>query len=150
MWPSPNGTIRNILNGTVFREPIRFQSIPTLVKNWQKPIIIGRHAFGDQYKATDMVLNEPGTLKLVFQPENDQNPPIELEVFKYNSPGVAMSMYNIKSSITDFARASMNYALDKKMPLYFRYLYQTSFRQFINEYAFYILAHANMLLHGLI
>jgi len=119
MWPSPNGTIRNILNGTVFREPIRFQSIPTLVKNWQRPIIIGRHAFGDQYKATDMVLNEPGTLKLVFQPENSQNPPVELEVFKYNSPGVAMSMYNIKSSITDFARASMNYALDKKMPLYF-------------------------------
>jgi len=117
MWKSPNGTIRNILNGTVFREPIIFKSIPTLVRNWKKPIIIGRHAFGDQYKATDTLIDRPGTLKLVFEPEDDSNAQ-EFEVFKFDRPGVAMSMYNVDDSIRDFARASMKMALKKQVPLY--------------------------------
>ena len=117
MWKSPNGTIRNILNGTVFREPIILKIIPTFVKNWKKPIIIGRHAFGDQYKATDIFVDKPGTLKLVFEPE-DGSSQESYEVFKFTKPGVAMSMYNVNDSISDFARASMQLALSKQMPLY--------------------------------
>jgi len=117
MWRSPNGTIRNILNGTVFREPITFKTIPTFVKPWTKPIIIGRHAFGDQYKATDIVVKQPGAMKLVFEPEDGSAPQVH-EVFNFEKPGVAMAMYNVDDSIRDFARASMQMALSKQMPLY--------------------------------
>lgn len=118
MWKSPNGTIRNILNGTVFREPIICKNVPRLVPGWTKPICIGRHAFGDQYRATDLVIQGPGTLKMVYVPD-DQNDKIELEVFKFkNSGGVSLSMYNTDESIRAFAEASMNTAYEKRWPLY--------------------------------
>jgi len=117
MWKSPNGTVRNILGGVIFREPIIISNIPRLVPGWTKPIVIGRHAFGDQYKATDVKIPGEGTLTLTFQPE-DGSAPMELEVFKYPSPGVAMAMYNLDDSIRDFARASMRYGLDRKYPVY--------------------------------
>ena len=116
MWKSPNGTIRNILGGVVFREPIVMQNVPRLVPGWTDPIVIGRHAFGDQYKATDTLIPGPGTLRLVF--DGDDGNSIDLEVFKFPSAGVALAMYNLDDSIRDFARASMNYSLNLKWPLF--------------------------------
>jgi isocitrate dehydrogenase len=116
MWKSPNGTIRNILGGVVFREPIVISNVPRLVPGWTDPIVIGRHAFGDQYRATDTLIPGPGTLRMVF--DGDDGKTIDLEVFKFPSSGVAMTMYNLDDSIRDFARASMNYALNLKWPLY--------------------------------
>jgi len=118
MWKSPNGTIRNILGGTVFRAPILMKNIPRLVTTWKKPIIIGRHAHGDQYKATDVKIPGAGKVELVFRPE-DGSAPMVKEIFKFNkNGGVAMGMYNTTDSINDFARACMNYALKVQMPLY--------------------------------
>ncbi|MDO8879051.1 MAG: NADP-dependent isocitrate dehydrogenase [Pseudolabrys sp.] len=116
MWRSPNGTIRNILGGVIFREPIICKNVPRLVPGWTKPIIIGRHAFGDQYRATDFKFPGAGTLSIKFV-GNDGNV-IEREVFKAPGSGVAMAMYNLDDSIRDFARASMNYALSRGYPLY--------------------------------
>ena len=116
MWKSPNGTIRNILGGVVFREPIVIKNVPRLIPGWTDPIVVGRHAFGDQYKATDFRVPGPGKLRLVF--EGDDGTVIDEEVFHYPSSGVAMGMYNIDQSIYDFARASMNYALGRGWPLY--------------------------------
>lgn len=117
MWKSPNGTIRNILGGVIFREPIIISNIPRLVPGWTKPIIVGRHAFGDQYKATDVKIPGKGSLTLKFQPE-DGSDPIELNVFDFPSSGVAMAMYNLDESIREFARASMSYGLLRKYPVY--------------------------------
>lgn len=116
MWRSPNGTIRNILGGVVFREPIVIDNVPRLVPGWTDPIVVGRHAFGDQYRATDTLIPGPGTLRLVFDGEAGEE--IDLEVFKFPSPGVAMAMYNLDDSIRDFARASMNYGLNRGWPVY--------------------------------
>jgi isocitrate dehydrogenase len=116
MYRSPNGTIRNILGGVIFREPIICKNVPRLVPGWTQPIIIGRHAFGDQYRATDFKVPGKGTLMLTFVGEDGQK--IEREVFKFPGAGVAMSMYNLDQSIMDFARASMNYALNRGYPLY--------------------------------
>ncbi|XP_072959560.1 isocitrate dehydrogenase [NADP] [Typha angustifolia] len=116
MWRSPNGTIRNILNGTVFREPILCRNIPRILPGWNKPICIGRHAFGDQYRATDMVINGPGKLKMVFVPDGDA--PVELNVYDFKGPGIALAMYNVDESIRAFAESSMSMALAKKWPLY--------------------------------
>lgn len=117
MWRSPNGTIRNILGGTVFREPIIISNIPRLVPGWTQPICIGRHAFGDQYRATDFVTKGPGKLTINFQPD-DGSAPISHEVYHFEGDGVALSMYNTDESIEGFARACMNQALMKKWPLY--------------------------------
>ncbi len=116
MWKSPNGTIRNILGGVVFREPIVMQNVPRLVPGWTDPIVIGRHAFGDQYKATDTLIPGPGKLRLVWDGDDGQK--IDLDVFDFPSAGVAMAMYNLDDSIRDFARASMNYSLNLQWPLY--------------------------------
>jgi len=118
MWKSPNGTIRNILDGTVFREPIICKNVPRLVPGWTKPIIIGRHAFGDQYKATDFVVPGKGRLTMRFEP-SDGGTPLEHEVFSFPSAGVAMGMYNLNESIESFARSCLNYGLAKKMPVFF-------------------------------
>ena len=117
MWRSPNGTIRNILGGTVFREPIICSNVPRLVPGWTQPIVIGRHAFGDQYRATDMLVSGKGKLELVFTPE-DGGEPVRHEVFQFDEPGVAMGMYNLDESIRGFARACMNYGLNRKWPVY--------------------------------
>ncbi|MFD0856202.1 NADP-dependent isocitrate dehydrogenase [Actinomadura adrarensis] len=117
MWRSPNGTIRNILGGVIFREPIVVSNIPRLVPGWTKPIIIGRHAHGDQYKATDFVVPGPGTVTITYTPE-DGSEPMEFEVANFPGGGVAMGMYNFDESIRDFARTSMRYALSREMPLY--------------------------------
>ncbi|CAD7006581.1 isocitrate dehydrogenase [NADP] cytoplasmic isoform X2 [Ceratitis capitata] len=117
MWKSPNGTIRNILGGTVFREAIVCKNIPRLVSGWEKPIVIGRHAHADQYKATDFVVPGPGTLTLTFKPA-DGGEPISHEVHQYKGAGVALGMFNTDDSIKDFAQASMKYALSRKLPLY--------------------------------
>jgi len=117
MWKSPNGTIRNILGGVVFREPIVIQSVPRLIPGWTSPIVVGRHAFGDQYRATDFLVPGPGTLTMVFTPE-DGGAPTEYEVFHYPSSGVAMGMYNLDDSIRDFARACLNYGLQRNWPVY--------------------------------
>ncbi len=116
MWKSPNGTIRNILGGVVFREPIVIKNVPRLIPGWTDPIVVGRHAYGDQYRATDFLVPGPGMLKMVWEGKDGQR--IEKEVFDYPASGVAMGMYNLDESITDFARASMNYALERKWPLY--------------------------------
>ena len=116
MWRSPNGTIRNILGGVIFREPIICKNVPRLVPGWTKPIIIGRHAFGDQYRATDFKFPTAGTLSIKFV--GNDGKVIEREVFKAPGSGVAMAMYNLDASILDFARASMNYALNRGYPLY--------------------------------
>ena len=118
MWRSPNGTVRNILGGTVFREPIVISNIPRLVPGWKRPIVIGRHAYGDQYRATDFVVPGPGRLTITFTPA-DGSPPVEREVFDFEGGGVAMGMYNLDDSIRGFARACMTYALDHQLPLYF-------------------------------
>jgi isocitrate dehydrogenase len=117
MYQSPNGTIRNILGGVIFREPIVISNIPRLVPGWTKPIIIGRHAFGDQYRATDMLVPGEGTLTLTFTPK-DGSEPIERSVFDFPGSGIAMAMYNLDDSIRDFARASMRYGLDRGLPVY--------------------------------
>ena len=117
MWKSPNGTIRNILGGVIFREPIIISNVPRLVPHWTKPIVIGRHAFGDQYRATDFKVPGPGKLTISFVPE-DGSAPINTEVFNFESSGVAMAMYNVDDSIRDFARASLNYGLLRKFPVY--------------------------------
>jgi isocitrate dehydrogenase len=117
MWKSPNGTIRNILGGTIFREPIIISNIPRLVPGWNKPIIVGRHAFGDQYRATDFVFDRPGTLTISFTP-TDGSEPQSFNVFDAPGGGVAMAMYNLDDSIRDFARASLSYGLDRNYPVY--------------------------------
>jgi len=117
MWRSPNGTIRNILGGVVFREPIVIKNVPRLVPGWTKPIVIGRHAFGDQYRATDMKIPGPGKLTLTYTP-SDGGEPVTHEVFDFPSSGVAMGMYNLDESIKDFARASLRYGLDRQWPVY--------------------------------
>jgi len=118
MWKSPNGTIRNILGGTVFREPIICKNIPKLVPSWTNPIVIGRHAFGDQYRATDFKVPGKGKLEMKWTSEDGKEKK-EFEVFNFPGPGVALSMYNLDQSIKDFARACMNYGLDRKWPVYF-------------------------------
>jgi isocitrate dehydrogenase len=118
MWKSPNGTIRNILDGTVFREPIVMKNIPRLVPNWTHPICVGRHAFGDQYRATDMITKGKGKLTITFTPE-DGSAPVSHEVFNFKGNGVALSMYNTDESIYGFARSCFNQAIMKKWPLYF-------------------------------
>ena len=117
MWKSPNGTIRNILDGTVFREPIVCKNVPRLVSNWTAPIIVGRHAFGDQYRATDLVVKGKGKLTLTFTPE-DGSAPVTHEVYNFKGNGVAMGMYNTEESIRGFAHSCFNMALSKKWPLY--------------------------------
>jgi isocitrate dehydrogenase len=117
MWKSPNGTIRNILGGVIFREPIIISNIPRLVPSWTKPIVVGRHAFGDQYRATDVKIPGPGSLTLTFTP-TDGSEPMELNVFDFPSGGVAMAMYNLDESIRDFARASLRYGLSRNYPVY--------------------------------
>jgi isocitrate dehydrogenase len=117
MWKSPNGTIRNILGGVIFREPIIISNIPRLVPGWNKPIIVGRHAFGDQYRATDFTFDRPGTLTISVQPE-DGSEAQSFEVFQAPGAGVAMAMYNLDESIRDFARASLNYGLTRQYPVY--------------------------------
>jgi isocitrate dehydrogenase len=117
MYRSPNGTIRNILGGVIFREPIVIANIPRLVPGWRKPIVIGRHAFADQYRATDLVVPGEGTLTLTYTP-SDGSAPIELDVYDFPGPGIAMAMYNLDSSIRDFARASLRYGLEHKLPVY--------------------------------
>jgi isocitrate dehydrogenase len=116
MWKSPNGTIRNILNGTVFREPIVCKNIPRYVQGWNKPIVVARHAFGDQYKATDLKIDGPGTLTLTFTPKDGA--PQTHEVFTFDAPGVGMAMFNTSESITGFARSCFNYGLQRKLPVY--------------------------------
>ena len=116
MWKSPNGTIRNILGGVVFREPIVIQNVPRLIPGWTDPIVVGRHAFGDQYKATDFLVPSAGKLRLVWNGENGET--IDREVFNFPSSGVALAMYNLDESIRDFARASLNYGLNLGWPVY--------------------------------
>ena len=118
MWKSPNGTIRNILDGTIFREPIICKNIPRYVPGWTKPIVVGRHAFGDQYRATDIVVKGPGKLTLSFTPDNGE-PPTHYDVFQFKGGGVAVGMYNVDESISGFARACLNYGLSRKLPVYF-------------------------------
>jgi isocitrate dehydrogenase len=117
MYRSPNGTIRNILGGVIFREPIVISNVPRLVPGWTKPIVIGRHAFGDQYRATDTLIPGEGSLTLTFTPK-DGSEPIELDVYDFPGPGIAMAMYNLDDSIRDFARASLRYGLDRSYPVY--------------------------------
>jgi isocitrate dehydrogenase len=117
MYPSPNGTIRNILNGTIFREPIVCRNVPRLVRHWDRPVVVARHGFGDQYKATEILFPGAGTVKLTYTPA-DGGPPIEKEVFKAPGGGVALAMYNLDDSIKGFARACFNYALGRNYPVY--------------------------------
>mgnify|MGYP006273299619 CR=1 FL=1 len=117
MWKSPNGTIRNILGGVIFREPIIIKNVPRLIPHWTKPIVIGRHAFGDQYKATDFRVPGKGKLTITFVPDGGGEPQVH-EVYDFESSGVALAMYNVDDSIRDFARASMNYGLNRKYPVY--------------------------------
>ncbi|ASY12933.1 isocitrate dehydrogenase [Candidatus Nanopelagicus hibericus] len=117
MWKSPNGTVRNILGGVIFREPIIIKNVPRLIPHWTKPIVIGRHAFGDQYRATDFRVPGAGKLTVTFTPE-DGSKPMEFNVFDFPSSGVAMAMYNLDDSIRDFARASFNYGLIRKYPVF--------------------------------
>ena len=114
MWKSPNGTIRNILGGVVFREPIVISNVPRLVPGWTQPVVIGRHAFGDQYKATDFLVPGKGKLTMTWEGEDGQK--IEEEIFDFPEAGIAMGMYNLDQSIRDFARASFNFGLQRKWP----------------------------------
>ena len=114
MWRSPNGTIRNILGGTVFREPIICKNVPKLVPGWTQPIVIGRHAFGDQYRATDFLIPGEGKMEVKWTSKDGKDKK-EFEVFNFTGPGIALSMYNLDDSIKNFARACMNYGLRKKM-----------------------------------
>jgi len=117
MWRSPNGTIRNILDGTIFREPIICKNVPRIVPHWDKPVVVARHGFGDQYRAQDMRFDGPGTLKISFTPEGG-GAPIEREVIRANGPGVMLGMFNLDSSIEGFARACFNYGLNRNYPVY--------------------------------
>jgi len=117
MWRSPNGTIRNILDGTIFREPIICKNVPRIVPHWDKPVVVARHGFGDQYRATDIHFDGPGTLKMIFTPKGG-GAPIEREVFQAPGAGVALSMYNLDASIKGFAQACFNYALTRHYPVY--------------------------------
>ena len=117
MWRSPNGTIRNILGGTIFREPIICKNVPRIVTNWNKPIIVARHAYGDQYRATDTLITKPGILKMKFEPK-DGTEGFEKEVFTFEEAGIALSMYNLDQSIIDFARSCFNYGLNLQWPVY--------------------------------
>jgi len=117
MWKSPNGTIRNILDGTVFREPILCKNVPRLVPGWTQPIVIGRHAYGDQYRATDFLIPAAGKLTMTWTPDSGGKP-VTHEVFDFPSAGMVMGMYNLDESVVGFARACMNYALTKSWPLY--------------------------------
>jgi len=117
MWRSPNGTIRNILGGTIFRQPIICKNVPRIVSNWNKPIVVARHAFGDQYRATDTLISKPGKLKMVFEPL-DGSPGFTKEVYNFEKKGIALSMYNLDQSIIDFARACFNYGLGLGWPVY--------------------------------
>ncbi len=117
MWRSPNGTIRNILDGTIFREPIICRNVPRVVPHWDKPVVVARHGFGDQYRAQDFLFSGPGTLKITFTPDGGGEP-IEREIIKAKSSGIAMGMFNLDSSITGFARACFNYALGRNYPVY--------------------------------
>ena len=117
MWKSPNGTLRNICGGTIFREPIVISNIPKLVPGWKKPIVVGRHAFGDQYRATDFLPKCPGTFTMTFAPEDGSEPTV-MEVYKFKSAGLMLAMYNTDESIFDFAKSSMDYALARGFPLY--------------------------------
>ncbi len=117
MWKSPNGTIRNILDGTIFREPIVCKNVPRLVAHWDKPVVVARHGFGDQYRATEIKFDGPGTLKLLFTPANG-GAAVEKEVFKAPAAGIGMAMYNLDESITGFARACFSYGLERKYPVY--------------------------------
>ncbi|PPR45963.1 MAG: Isocitrate dehydrogenase [NADP] [Alphaproteobacteria bacterium MarineAlpha5_Bin8] len=117
MWRSPNGTIRNILGGTIFREPIICKNVPRIVTNWNKPIIVARHAYGDQYRATDTLITKPGILKMKFEPK-DGTEGFEKEVFTFEEEGIALSMYNLDQSIIDFARSCFNYGLNLQWPVY--------------------------------
>ena len=117
MWKSPNGTIRNILGGTIFRQPIICKNVPRIITNWNYPIVVARHAFGDQYKATDTLINKPGTLKMIFEPK-DGSKGFTKEVFKFDKSGVALSMYNLDNSIKDFARSCFNYGIELGWPVY--------------------------------
>eukprot|EP00919_Chromeraceae_sp_WS-2016_P011454 GHVR01026719.1.p2 GENE.GHVR01026719.1~~GHVR01026719.1.p2 ORF type:complete len:179 (-),score=7.10 GHVR01026719.1:503-1039(-) len=117
MWKSPNGTIRNILNGTVFREPIIISNIPRLIPGWKKPIVIGRHAFGDQYKATDFTVNQPGTFEILFKGQDGTEE--RMEVYNFSGKGgVGLGMYNTDESIEEFAHSSFKFALQREYPLY--------------------------------
>ena len=117
MWRSPNGSIRNILGGTIFRQPIICKNVPRIVSNWNKPIVVARHAFGDQYRATDKLINKPGVLKMVFEP-SDGSKGFDHQVYDFKDSGVALSMYNLDQSIIDFARACFNYGLNLGWPVY--------------------------------
>ena len=117
MWRSPNGTIRNILGGTIFRQPIICSNVPRIVSKWNKPIVVARHAFGDQYKATDTIIDRAGKLKMIFEPD-DGSENIEKEVYHFEKPGVALSMYNLDNSIIGFARSCFNYGLNLNWPVY--------------------------------
>lgn len=117
MWKSPNGTIRNIIGGTVFREPIVCKNVPRIIPTWNKPIVVARHAFGDQYKATDIAIDGPGTLSLTFTPSSGGEP-VSHEVFKFEGPGIALGMYNTQESIESFARSVFNYALGAGISVY--------------------------------
>ncbi len=117
MWRSPNGTIRNILGGTIFRQPIICKNVPRIITNWNHPIVVARHAFGDQYRATDTLIDRPGTLKMVFEPK-DGSKGFTKDVYEFEKSGVALSMYNLDNSIKDFARACLNYGLDLGWPVY--------------------------------
>ena len=117
MWRSPNGTIRNILGGTIFRQPIICKNVPRIITNWNHPIVVARHAFGDQYRATDTLINKPGTLKMVFEPK-DGSKGFTKDVYEFEKSGVALSMYNLDNSIKDFARACFNYGLNLGWPVY--------------------------------
>jgi isocitrate dehydrogenase len=117
MWKSPNGTIRNYLNGTVFREPILCKNVPLLIPQWKKPIVIGRHAFGDQYRSTDFLASEPGKFQIVFTPASGK-PATTYDVFDFPSPGIGMAMYNLDSSITEFAHQCFKYGLNRNYPVY--------------------------------
>jgi len=117
MWRSPNGTIRNILGGTIFRQPIICKNVPRIVTNWNKPIVVARHAFGDQYRATDTLISKPGKLKMVFEPK-DGTDGFTKDVYEFEKEGIALSMYNLDQSIIDFARACFNYGLNLGWPVY--------------------------------
>ena len=117
MWRSPNGTIRNILGGTIFRQPIICKNVPRIVTNWNKPIVVARHAFGDQYRATDTLISKPGKLKMVFEP-TDGSEGFTKDVYEFEKKGIALSMYNLDQSIIDFARACFNYGLNLGWPVY--------------------------------
>ena len=117
MWKSPNGTIRNIIGGTIFRQPIICKNVPRIIKNWNYPIVVARHAFGDQYKATDTIIDKPGILKIVFEPK-DGSKGFTKEVFEFNTSGVGLAMFNLDNSIKDFARSCFNYGLDLGWPVF--------------------------------